>query len=89
MTNLNIIANYLFENPGARCTDITRHLCKVKGKTWSRGYRQGTGLHWSPCSLVCQDGCEHAGELWRKSSVMQGWMLTPEGLLYTTPRDDV
>lgn len=88
MTNLNIIADYLFENPGARFTDITRHLCKVNGKTWSRGfysrYFSNSALGW-----VWPRPREYAGRLWRKSSIMRGWMLTPEGLLYTTPRDDV
>ncbi len=85
MTNLNIIANYLFENPGARFTDITRHLCKVKGKTWSRGYYS----RYFSTSQWLHSRTEYAGELWRKSSIMQGWMLTPKGLLYTTLRDDV
>ncbi len=85
MTNLNIIADYLFENPGARFTDITQHLCKVKGKAWSRGFYS----RYFSIGAGYQSRTEYAGVLWRKSSIMQGWMLTPRGLLYTTPRNGV
>ena len=32
INNLNMIANHLFDNPGARYSDITKMLCKQKGK---------------------------------------------------------
>ena len=79
MSNLNIIANYLFSNPGARYTAITRHLCEQKGRVWGPGKycRYFSNYHY-------QEGPEYAHRLWCKTPC-GGWMLTLDGYGYVTP----
>ena len=77
MNNLHIIATYLFDNPGARLTDITRHLCDVKGRPWTRGHYIryfSNGRHMT--------GRRYANLLWCKTPDDAGWMLTIEGYGY-------
>ena len=69
MSNLNIIATYLFNNPGARYTELTRHLCTVKN----------TG--WGPGNYHYQEGPRYAHRLWEKTTC-GGGMLTLEGYGY-------
>ena len=61
MNNLNIIANYLSDNPGARYSDITRHLCFEKGRVWTRGKysRYFSKTFW-------KEDTQYAHRLWRK-----------------------
>jgi len=78
MNNLNIIANYLFDNPVSRYSDITRHLCAEKGTSWNRGkYCRyfTTPIH--------SDETRYAHRLWRKLP-KGGWVLTLDGLEYVT-----
>ena len=75
--NLHIIATYLFDNPGARLTEITQHLCDVKGRRWTRGHYIryfSNGRHMT--------GRRYADLLWRKTPDDSGWMLTIEGYGY-------
>ena len=76
MNNLNIIATYLFDNPGARYTELTRHLCAVKNNNWGPGKycRYFSNYHY-------QDGPRYAHRLWKKTPC-GGWMLTLEGYGY-------
>lgn len=77
MNNLNIIANYLFDNPGARYSDITRHVCDERGKQWHRGHY--IRYFSNPRYMM---GREYAGRLWCKTPDDTGWMLTIEGYGY-------
>ena len=79
MNNLNIIANYLFDNPGARYTDITRHLCAEKDKTWTRGqYCQ----YFIKPYYRCDRSSIYRDKLWTKCG--KGWILTVHGMGYVT-----
>ena len=78
MNNLNIIANYLSDNPGARYSDITRHLCFEKGRVWTRGKYS---RYFSKTFL--KEDTQYAHRLWRKMPE-GGWVLTLEGLQYVT-----
>ena len=86
MNNLNIIANYLFSNPGARYTQITKHMCRENKKKWTKGqycryftepvsYRS----RWKKCKET-----RYAHRLWCKTPC-GGWMLTLEGYGYVRP----
>lgn len=77
MNNLNIIANYLFDNPGARYSDITRHLCFEKGRVWTRGKysRYFSKTFW-------KEDTQYAHRLWTRAN--KGWVLTLDGLQYVT-----
>jgi hypothetical protein len=77
MNNLNHIANYLFENPGARYTQITRHLCEKKNRTWGPG--QYCRYFTVPCQW--QKQTVYAHRLWAKTPC-GGWMLTIPGYGY-------
>ena len=79
MNNLNLIANYLFDHPGARMTDITRHLCDANGKSWNRGYYTRYFSNYRYMS-----GIAYADRLWCKTPDDSGWMLTLEGYGYVT-----
>ena len=89
MNNLNHIANYLFENPGARYTQITRHLCEKKNRTWGPGqycrYFTEPGSFWgSRNNTKTKTGAgemRYAHRLWEKTPC-GGWMLTLEGYRY-------
>jgi len=78
INNLNIIANYLFDNPHARYTDVTRHLCFEKGRVWNRGKysRYFSKTFW-------KEDTEYANRLWAKSE-SGGWVLTALGMGYVT-----
>jgi hypothetical protein len=79
MNNLNHIANYLFKNPGARYTDITRMLCAKKGKKWTRG-------HYCRYFIIptwWSKGIAYPGHLWVRAPD-GGWMLTIKGYGYVT-----
>ena len=76
MNNLHIIANYLFDNPGARYMDITKHLCQERGKVWSKGHY--TRYFTNP---IYSSGRRYAHHLWEKTQC-GGWMLTLEGYGY-------
>ena len=78
INNLNIIANYLIDNPGARYTDITRHLCFEKGRAWSRG--QYCRYFTTP---IYSDETRYAHRLWVKSGT-GGWVLSAQGMAYVT-----
>ena len=78
INNLNIIANYLVDNPGARYSDITRHLCSVKGKVWSRG--RYCRYFTTP---IYSDETRYAHRLWVKSGT-GGWVLSAQGMAYVT-----
>lgn len=80
MNNLNHIANYLFENPGARYTDITKMLCTKKGVRWTRGHYCRYFTHparWNKTAAV------YPGNLWVHAPG-GGWMLTIKGYGYVT-----
>jgi len=79
MNNLNIIANYLFSNPGARYTQITKHMCKENGKRWTKG--QYTRYFADP---IYRGDTRYAHRLWCKTPC-GGWMLTLEGYGYVKP----
>ncbi len=90
MNNLNHIANYLFDNPGARYTDITKMLCAKKDKEWSSGmycryFTEPTSFGWYRTSNTrTRTGAgemRYAHRLWAKTPC-GGWMLTLEGYGY-------
>jgi len=78
MNNLNIIANYLFSNPGARYKQITQHLCKQKSREWGPG--QYCRYFTDP---IYKGDVRYAHRLWSKTSC-GGWMLTLKGMCYVT-----
>ena len=71
MTNVQFIAGYLFDNPGARYNEIIRALCAHKGKK----YRPG---QYSSYMTTSREGPGIAGRYWRRAG--GGWLLTLEGL---------
>ena len=77
MNNLNRIANHLFSEPGARYSDLTKMLCREKGKLWHRGMYSSyfSARHFRTAS------CQYAGRLWEKTPC-GGWMLTMKGYGY-------
>ena len=77
MTNVQFIASHLFENPGARYSEIIRALCTHKGKT----YRSGQYSSYMTTSL---GGPRIAGRYWRRLPA-GGWVLTLEGLTKVIP----
>jgi len=90
MNNLNHIANYLFENPGARYTDITQMLCAKKDITWTRGhycryFAEPTSFGWyrkeNTRKKTGAGEMRYAHRLWEKTPC-GGWMLTLEGYGY-------
>jgi len=96
MNNLNHIANYLFENPGARYTQITRHLCEKKSRAWGPG--QYCRYFTEPCSFgwsrtdntnarTTAGEMRYAHRLWEKTPC-GGWMLTLEGYGYVKRGED-
>jgi hypothetical protein len=78
LNNLNIIANYLFNNPGARYTELTRHLCEQKNKAWGPG--QYCRYFTRPIYYT-RSAPQYAHHLWSKTPC-GGWMLTLEGYAY-------
>ena len=96
MNNLNHIANYLFENPGARYTDITKMLCAKKGIPWTRGhycryFAEPTSFWWSRKTMTrTKTGSgemRYAHRLWSRVPG-GGWMLTLEGYGYVKQGED-
>ena len=70
MNNLNIIANYLIDNPGARYSDITRHYALRKAGFGPVASTAATSLRLSgkkiPSTLiVCGGGYPKAAGLLR------------------------
>lgn len=95
MNNLNRIANYLFENPGARYTSVTKMLCATKGKGWHRGmycryFTEPSSLRWTyKENTKTKTGAgemRYAHRLWSKTP-NGGWMLTIEGYGYVKPEE--
>ena len=83
-SNIEFIAKYLFDNPGARSIDCRKALCKNNGVFWSspikmRGqytsyFNSGRMINWfnNPC-----------GRYWRRilrPDGKRGYLLTLEGL---------
>jgi len=68
--NINFICQYLYENPGARYTEIMRALCKHNRATYSRGmysdYFSWNSIEWKEYP-------------WFKCGT--GWLLTPDGMV--------
>ena len=87
INNLNMIANHLFDNPGARYSDITKMLCKQKLKPWHRGmYSRYFSIwqRWSvmkPVNPKAPGNRQYAHRLWEKTPC-GGWMLTLQGMTY-------
>lgn len=80
MNNLNLIANHLFNHPGAKYADITRMLCNEKGKDWHRGmYSQYFTKKYQPW----HKDRVYADILWEKTGC-GGWVLTLKGMCYVT-----
>ena len=70
--NIDFICWYLYNNPGARYSEVTRALCTRNGTEYHRGqysnyFNSGYGNN------------GHVGHLW--SRVGPGWMLTLDGML--------
>ena len=84
MTIVQFIIQYLAQNPGSRYTDLTKAICKFRGKEWHRGmyvryfseYQSYTwnpnGDNW-PCTI-------YPGKYWAKESDGK-WYLTWFGQL--------
>ena len=78
LNNLNRIANHLFSEPGARYSDLTKMLCREKGKLWHRGMYS---RYFSRTSSFCRTEVSYADRLWEKTPC-GGWMLTMKGYGY-------
>lgn len=70
--NVDFICWYLYNNPGARYTEVLRALCTRNGVEYVSGqysnyFNSGFGGH------------GHVGRLWQR--VSSGWMLTLDGML--------
>ena len=82
MTIVQFLIQYLAKNPGSRYTDLTKAICKFRGKEWHRGmycryfseYQSYTwnpnGDNW-PCTI-------YPGKYWAKDSSGK-WYLTWQG----------
>ena len=88
MNNLQFIATYIHNNPGARYTEIIRHLMLWKGHSAEaiahvRGqYSRYFTKIYSPYS---SDSYEYHGDLWVKvnpKNRQSGYKLTPKGMDY-------
>jgi hypothetical protein len=79
--NLRFIADYLFDNPGAGYTNITKALCEYKDTPWTRG-------HYCRYFTVPSNWCNattYPDNLWYREATTGGWMLTLKGMGYVTP----
>ena len=70
--NVDFICWYLYNNPGARYTEVLRALCTRNRTEYHRGqysnyFNSGSGSN------------GHVGKLW--SRVGPGWMLTLDGMV--------
>jgi|TARA_R110000851_G_scaffold60607_4_gene139718 hypothetical protein len=80
-TNVQFIARYIFNNPGARHNEILRALCAYKEKPWRPGLYTAymTTSRWGP---------GYAGRCWRKDVRLGGYILTLEGLTKLVPQGE-
>ena len=72
-TNVQFIAGHIFNNPGARYTDILKALCTHKNKPYRKGL-------YSSYMTTSRFGAGCAGRYWRKDAQLGGYILTLEGL---------
>lgn len=84
MNNLNLIANYLFNNPGARYSEITKMLCRIKAKPWHNGM---FSRYFTRPNRFTRN-IRYAERLWEKTPC-GGWMLTLKGMSYVTGEANV
>ena len=71
--NLETVATYLYNNPGARTCDVRNDLLRARGldpKAVSRSFY----------SYIFTHSYGHAGVLWTRRD--NGWHLTSRGLAY-------
>jgi hypothetical protein len=72
--NLQFIANYLHQNPGARVTHVLNALCRHNGKPEKRGmYTRYFSSSWT---IDKKD--RYPGRYWQK--IGKGWILTLGGM---------
>jgi len=68
--NINFICQYLYENPGARYTEILRALCKHNRTAYHRG---------AYSEYLAHRSVKSNGWPWFKCDT--GWLLTPDGMV--------
>ena len=88
MNNLNLIANYLFDHPGAQVADITEHLCDMNGVHPSgpaaSAQRRRYSQYFNYPPKISRRRRQYVGHLWCETPDGTGWMLTLEGYGYVT-----
>ena len=82
MTIVQFIIQYLAQNPGSRYTDLTKAICKFRGKTWHRGmyvryFSEYQSYTWNPNGDPYPQTI-YPGKYWAKDPSGK-WYLTPKG----------
>ncbi len=82
MTIVQFITQYLAQNPGSRYTDLTKAICKFRGKTWHRGmyvryFSEYQAYTFCPDKDTSYPQTIYPGRLWEKYEGK--WYLTPKG----------
>ena len=81
MTIVQFIIEYLAKNPGSKYSDITKAICKFRGKAWTRGHYSRYFTTYQ--AYTWHDNGEtypqtiYPGRLWAKYEGK--WYLTPRG----------
>jgi hypothetical protein len=70
--NIDFICWHLFNNPGARYSEVLRALCKFNGVAYARGQYSEYFCSSGHTGMRC------AGVLWERAA--GGWLLTMDGL---------
>ena len=97
-SNLNFIANYLWENPYSSSTEIRKALCKHTGSVYTRGtyceyFRTHTNSQWHCSTLPSPRGrfgpifkLGYGSVLWKRIYIdgKPKWFLTLKGIEYVT-----
>jgi len=83
MTIVQFIIQYLAQNPGSRYTDLTKAICKFRGKTWHRGmyvryFSEYQAYTYCPDKDTSYPQTIYPGKYWAKYSSGK-WYLTPQG----------
>jgi len=81
MTIVQFLIQYLAKNPGSRYTDLTKAICKFRGKEWHRGmyvrYFTEYQAYTYNFNGPSYPQTVYPGRLWEKYEGK--WYLTPRG----------
>ena len=83
MTIVQFIIQYLAQNPGSRYTDLTKAICKFRGKEWHRGmycryFSEYQAYTFCPDKDTSYPQTIYPGKYWAKDSDGK-WHLTWSG----------